>query len=109
MQTLFSPTFRRVLPTTVFERLQSLWTSLGDWGGAEQILWTEAEGSGVFFLLLTASYQALLQGEPVSPRHYAVTITFDSGAVANLLKPRPLPPRPTQEFPHLLQQLTLRL
>ncbi|MEB3174521.1 MAG: ATP-binding protein [Cyanobacteriota bacterium] len=109
MQTLFSPTFRRVLPTTVFERLQSLWTSLGDWGGAEQILWTEADGSGVFFLLLTASYQALLQGEPVSPRHYAVTITFDSGAVANLLKPSPLPPRPTQEFPHLLQQLTLRL
>lgn len=109
MQTLFSPTFRRVLPTTVFERLQSLWTSLGEWGGAEQILWTEADGSGVFFLLLTASYQALLQGEPVSPRHYAVTITFDSGAVANLLKPRSVPPRPTQEFPHLLQQLTLRL
>jgi len=114
MQTFFSPSFRRVLPTTVFERLRSLWASLGEGAQTETIFWTEASltadnSPALVSLLLTASYQALLQGEPVSPRHHAVTVSLETEAIAALLKPYPLPPRPQKELPHLPGQLTLQL
>lgn len=97
----FSPIFRRLLPTITFERLLRFWQSLAEQAGegaqcfvgelptslspptGPSVLDTEVNHR--FALLISPNQRALLEGEQISPHHYAVSITFARGIITDFI------------------------
>lgn len=112
----FSPTFRRVLPTVTVERLLRLCQTLADKGGHSTRLVIETQEPSRFCLLLTPSFQALLQTTSVSPLHEAISLTLSEAVIADFIEQHPLAtplvPSPLgqcQGLPPLQQQFLLSL
>ncbi len=98
-----SPTFRRLLPTTTFQRLLRFWDALAERGetgmsffsgelpsrynaAAFASIKNVSEADHRYSLLVSPQQQALVEGEQLSADHYAVFITFSSQAIKNFLQ-----------------------
>ncbi len=130
----FSAIFRRLLPTITFDRLIRFWQSLAQQAGegtqcfvgelpsslsapkGDQVL--DAEVDHRFALLISPHQRALLDGERISPDHYAVSITFAAEAIADFIAQQNIPVEPVEikkkdssqkSLPNLSEQLTLGL
>jgi two-component system sensor histidine kinase/response regulator len=129
----FSPIFRRLLPAVTFERLLRFWRTLAQQTGdgvqcfvgdlptslkpppGPSVL--EAEVDHRFALLISPGQWALLEGEQISPHHYAVSITFAQGIIEDFIHKQNLPVvaeaiphRPERPSgPTIAEQLTLGL
>lgn len=103
----FSPIFRRLLPTITFDRLLRFWQSLAQQAGEEVQCFVgelptslrpstgpsvlETEVNHRFALLVSPNQRALLEGEQISPHHYAVSITFARGIITDFIDKQNLP------------------